>query len=87
MGNGKKSTYACNRQREQLQGMRLTNNENSTMKTQKQSAIDKWFSKWYAQHVSPHSPLWRGIGGEPVFYFSQHFANPHLCTTFAKNIK
>ena len=35
MGNSKESTYACNRQREQLQGMRLTNNENSIIKTQK----------------------------------------------------
>ena len=57
MGNSKESTYACYSLREQLQGMRLTNNENSIMKTQKQSAIDKWFSKWYAQHVSFYSRL------------------------------
>ena len=45
MGNSKESTYACYRQRERLQCMRLTNNGNSTMKTQKQSAIDERFSK------------------------------------------
>ena len=35
MGNSKESTYACNRHRERLQGMLLTGNGNSTMKTQK----------------------------------------------------
>jgi len=44
VGNNTENTYAYWCQRERLQGMLLTANEDSIMQTQKQSAIDSPFS-------------------------------------------
>ena len=44
VGNGTENTYTYWCQRERLQGMLLTANEDNIMETQKQSAIDSPFS-------------------------------------------
>ena len=44
VGNGTENTYTYWCQRERLQGMLLTANEDNIMQTQKQSAIDSPFS-------------------------------------------